>query len=209
MAKLKAEPIRRAEIVKATIHEIGARGSLEVTVAQIARRAGVSSALAHHYFGSKEKIFIATMRHVMAMFGAEVRGALATATTPQGRVEAIIRASFAPGSFRREVVSAWLNFYVLAQTEPEARRLLEVYHRRLSSNLIFGLRPLAGARAAHVAEALGAMIDGVYLRAALKPGARSLDRSAATDLVLASFRREIGQMEGQMGFAQIDLEIAR
>lgn len=193
MAKLSAEPKRRADIVKATIHEIGARGSLEVTVAQIARRAGVSSALAHHYFGSKEQIFIATMRHVLALFGAEVRGALAGATNPRERVEGIVRACFAPGSFRREVVSAWLNFYVLAQTEAEARRLLGIYHRRLNANLIHDLRPLVGPRAATVAEALGALIDGLYLRAALAPSKKSLDRAGATALVLDTLARELGE----------------
>lgn len=191
MAKLSAEPKRRADIVKATIHEIGVKGSLEVTVAQIARRAGVSSALAHHYFGSKERIFLATMRHVLTIFGAEVRGALAAATTNRERVEAIVHASFAAGSFRREVVSAWLNFYVLAQTEPEARRLLSVYHRRLSSNLIHDLRPLVGPRAPRVAEALGAQIDGLYLRAALAPAKNRLDRTAAISLVLDTLMHEL------------------
>lgn len=189
MARPSAEPIRRAAIVKATIQEVGRTGSLEVTVAQIAGRAGVSSALAHHYFGSKEAIFVAAMRHVLTLFGAEVRGALATAQDPRARVEAIVRASFAPGSFRREAVAAWLNFYVLAQTMPEARRLLRVYHARLRSNLVDGLRPLVGDRAGEVAEGLGALIDGVYLRQALTPGAP--DRAGATALVLGHLAREV------------------
>jgi TetR/AcrR family transcriptional repressor of bet genes len=196
LGKLKAEPLRRDEIVRATVLEIGARGSLEVTVAQIARRAGVSSALAHHYFGSKEQIFVATMRHVLSLFGAEVRGALATATDPRSRLEAIIRACFGPTSFRREVVSAWLNFYVLAQTEPQAHRLLRVYHRRLSVNLIFGLRPLVGDRATRIAETIGALIDGLYLRAALAAGPDGrrigLNPDDAIALVHDALSREIG-----------------
>lgn len=52
MPKLGMEPIRRRALVKATIAEIGLAGNLDVTVSQIARRAGMSSALAHHYFGS-------------------------------------------------------------------------------------------------------------------------------------------------------------
>ncbi|MFP4273580.1 MAG: transcriptional regulator BetI, partial [Paracoccaceae bacterium] len=108
MPKLGMEPIRRAALVKATIDEIGAAGSLDVTVAQIARRAGMSSALAHHYFGGKEQIFLAAMRHVLALYGAGVRGALAMADGPQARIEAIVRASFSGDNFRREVISAWL-----------------------------------------------------------------------------------------------------
>ncbi len=190
MARNAVEPIRREAIVKATIQEVARAGSLEVTVAQIARRAGVSSALAHHYFGSKEAIFVAAMRHVLTVFGAEVRGALATADTPRERVEAVVRASFSAASFRRESIAAWLNFYVLAQTMPEARRLLSVYHRRMRSNLVHDLRPLVGERAGDVAEGLGALIDGVYLRQAL--AARSPDRKAATAMVLGYLAREVG-----------------
>ena len=84
----------------------------------------MSSALAHHYFGSKEQIFAAAMRHILTLYGAEVRGALSMAKSPRERVEAIIRASFTPAQFRPEMVSAWLNFYVQAQRSDAARRLL-------------------------------------------------------------------------------------
>lgn len=183
MPKLGMEPIRKAALVKATIDEIGRAGSLDVTVSQIARRAGMSTALAHHYFGNKEQMFLAAMRHVLSLYGAEVRGALAAADGPRGRLKAIVRVSFAAGSFRREVVGAWLNFYVLAQTVPEAKRLLRVYQRRLRSNLLAELRPLLGARALAVAEGVGAMIDGVYIREALSD--RPPDGAGAARLVIA------------------------
>ena len=170
MPKVGMEPIRKAALVKATIVELGRAGSLDVTVSQIAKRAGMSSALAHHYFGSKEEMFLAAMRHVLTLYGAEVRGALAVASTPEGRLRAVLLANFSAGNFRREVIGAWLNFYVLAQTVPEASRLLRVYQGRLRSNLLVGLRPLASAKAEELADGLGALIDGVYLREALKLG---------------------------------------
>lgn len=176
------EPIRKAALVKATITEIGRVGSLDVTVSQIAKRAGMSSALAHHYFGSKDDIFLAAMRHVLTLYGAEVRGALAVAQGPEGRLRAILAASFTAGNFRREVVGAWLNFYVLAQTVPEAKRLLAVYQRRLRSNLLACLRPLAGARADEIAEGLGALIDGLYIREVLKSGPPDTAAAVATAL---------------------------
>lgn len=171
MPKLGMEPIRKEALVKATIVEIGRTGSLDVTVSQIAKRAGMSSALAHHYFGSKEEMFLAAMRHVMTIYGAEVRGALCLAQTPMERVAAVLSASFSPANFRREAIGAWLNFWVLAQSVPQAKRLLAVYQRRLRSNLLVGLRPLAGNRAAAIADGLGALIDGLYLREVLKSGA--------------------------------------
>lgn len=190
MPKLGAEPIRRAALVKATIETVGEAGSLEVTVAQIARRAGMSSALAHHYFGSKEQIFLAAMRWILERYRAEVHGALSMAQGPEQRVRAIVVGSFAQGSFRRETISAWLNFYVLSQTQPEARRLLRVYQRRLRSNLRHELRQVVGARAEVVARGLGALIDGVYIRAALADGAP--DRAYALKIVTEYLDRELG-----------------
>ncbi len=189
MPKVGMEPIRKAALVKATITEIGRVGSLDVTVSQIAKRAGMSSALAHHYFGSKEQIFLAAMRHILTLYGAEIRGALAAADGPGARVEAIVRASFASGSFRREVIGAWLNFYVLAQTLPEAMRLLGIYQGRLHSNLVHALRPMIGDRAEQLARGLGAMIDGVYLREVLKGG--TPDGAAAAAMVLDYLDREL------------------
>ncbi len=167
MPKLGMEPIRRAALVEATIHEIGEHGSLDVTVGAIAKRAGMSSALAHHYFGGKEQIFIAAMRHTLTLYGAEVRGALAMAKTSNERVEAIVRASFSNSNFRPDVIAAWLNFYVLAQKQPDAKRLLTIYQARLRSNLIHALRPALGGRAPEIASRVAALIDGVYLRQSL------------------------------------------
>ncbi len=182
MPKLGMEPIRKAALVKATIVEIGRAGSLDVTVSQIAKRAGMSSALAHHYFGSKEEMFLAAMRHILTLYGAEVRGALALAQGPEQRLNAVLAASFSAANFRREAIGAWLNFWVLAQTVPEAKRLLAVYQRRLRSNLLAGLRPLAGARAETVANGLGALIDGLYLREVLKSGPPDGRAAVATAL---------------------------
>jgi TetR/AcrR family transcriptional regulator, transcriptional repressor of bet genes len=189
MPKLGMEPIRKDALVKATIVEIGRTGSLDVTVSQIAKRAGMSSALAHHYFGSKEDMFLAAMRHVLTLYGAEVRGALAAAEGPEGRVRAILRASFSAGNFRREAVGAWMNFWVLAQSVPEAKRLLAVYQRRLRSNLIHALRPLAGNRAPEIAAGLGALIDGLYLREVLKSG--PADGAAAVAVAIRYLEAEL------------------
>jgi hypothetical protein len=92
-------------------------GSLDVTVSQIAKRAGMSPALAHHYFGSKEEMFLSAMRHILTLYGAEVRGALAGAR-PRRPGAGHSGGQLQPGNFRREAVGAWLNFWVLAQTVP-------------------------------------------------------------------------------------------
>ncbi|MEM9793020.1 MAG: transcriptional regulator BetI [Pseudomonadota bacterium] len=175
------EALRKRELIDATIFEIGQLGSLNVTVSQIARKAGVSSALAHHYFGSKDQIFLAAMRHVLTVFADEVHALRGAAYTPRGRVAAIVRACFSDTNFQPQVISAWLNFYVLAQTSPEAARLLRVYQNRLITNLTHEMRPLADTRAPDIAQGTAAMIDGLYIRHALRSSGP--DGPASVDLI--------------------------
>ena len=185
MPKLGMKPIRQEALVKATISEVAAAGSLDVTVGRIAGAAGVSPALAHHYFGGKDDLFHAAMRRILADYTAATRAALHGAAHPRARLEAVLDAAFAPPNFAGAVVSAWLIFYVQAQRDPAFRRLLRIYHRRLRSNLLSGLRPLIGPAAPEAAEALGAMIDGLYLRAALSDTPRTgAEAVAATRAVL-------------------------
>lgn len=188
--KLGMEPIRRDALVKATIAEIGASGHLDVTVAQIARRAGMSTALAHHYFGGKAQIMLAAMRHLLRGYAAGVRAALSGITDPRARLEALVAANFAAPNFQRETVRAWLNFYVLAESDDEARRLVAIYHQRLHSNLVHDLRRICPERAEAAARHLAALIDGVYLREALAP--RAADGEGAARMVLAALTAEIG-----------------
>lgn len=181
MPKLGAEPVRKAALIHATILTVGRAGSLDVTVAQIAREAGMSTALAHHYFGSKERMFLAAMRHILSQYRETTSVALKMTKTPRERLQAIIQASFAPTHFEHETIAAWLSFYALALVDPEAARLLRVYHRRLHSNLLAALRRLVAAEAEGTARTLGALIDGVYLRAALSD---DYDAAAAERLTL-------------------------
>lgn len=187
MPRVGVEPIRKAALINAAITMVGRTGSLDVTVAQIAREAGMSSALAHHYFGSKDKIFLAAMRQILSTYRDSVRAALARVQTPRARLDAIVTASFDLPNFDRDTIAAWLNFYALALIDPEAARLLRVYRGRLRSNLLTALIPLVPLRARDVAETLGALIDGVYLRAALS----EKTDAAAAERIVQDFLREI------------------
>ncbi|WP_328795420.1 choline-binding transcriptional repressor BetI [Jannaschia marina] len=178
MPRIGMEPQRREALVRATIAEIAASGARDITVARIAKRAGMSPALAHHYFGSKEQMLLAAMRRILSDFGREARRAMAGAETPRARLQAIVETSFGPANFDPEVVAAWLNFYVQAHRDPEARRLLHIYHARLRSNLVHALRPLS-TDPEGLAEGIGALIDGLYMRQALRRRALATETSVA------------------------------
>ncbi len=182
MPRIGMEPVRRKALISAAIDAIHDRGMAQVTMGEIARRAGVSAALAHHYFGGKDQLLLATMRHLLTELGEEIQGRLSEATTPSERIAAVIRGNFAACQFRPAVISSWLAFYVQAQNDPEARRLLRVYTRRLESNLLHSLRELTTREhAANIAETAASLIDGLWIRRSLAD--RDPDPEGAARLV--------------------------
>ncbi len=195
MPKVGMEPVRRKALVDAALQAIGDHGSLAVTMQEIAKSAGVSPALAFHYFGSKDQLLIETMRSLLRQLAEVTTEQLRKAETPRARVSAIIHASFGEEQFTPVTIAAWLAFYVEAQRSPETRRLLNVYARRLNSNLVDALKLLCGpARAATIAEGTAAMIDGLYIRQALNSG--STDISGATALVEDYVTTQLTQHKG-------------
>ena len=180
MPKIGMEPIRRKALVDAALKTIGHHGSLTVTMSEIAREAGVSPALAHHYFGSKDQLLIEAIRSLLRQLRADTVVALKGSRTARERVSSVIRVSFQADQFAPEIVAAWLAFYSEAQRSEEVRRLLALYARRLHSNLMSGLAPLCGsADAGRIADGAAAMIDGLYIRQSLKAAPLSIDASVA------------------------------
>ena len=194
MPKLGMEPIRRKALIAAAIDAIHARGMAQVTMGDIASRAGVSAGLAHHYFGGKDQLLLATMRHLLSELGDEIQTRLAEAEGPQDRIRAVVRGNFAAGQFCPAVISAWLAFYVAAQNDPEARRLLRVYARRLESNLLHALRELTSDdNAAQIAEMAAALIDGLWIRRSLSR--QNADPDSAVKLVERAIFRALDRSD--------------
>ena len=96
-------------------------------------------------------------------------------------LSAIVGASFSPLQFAPGTVAAWTIFYVRAQSSPANSRLLRIYVARLRANLVHALRSLVQRRDLDgAAEAIGAMIDGLYLRQGLRKG--EADAAAAISI---------------------------
>lgn len=168
MPKLGMAPIRRKQLVAAAIAVIHEDGFARATVARIARRAGVSSGIVHHYFADKDDLLLSTMRSLLADLRADAVARLATAATPADRVNAVIDASFGDAQFEDGVFSVWLALYGNARRSERLQRILMLYHSRLHTNLLYNLRRLmTTGEAERTAEGMAAMVDGLWLRYAL------------------------------------------
>lgn len=191
MARPTVEPQRRQAMIGAAIEAIHAQGSLDVTVRDIAQRAGFSPALAHHYFGGKDDLLLAVMRQLLGDLARETSARLRGVADGRARLRAILSASFGAEQFQPATISAWLAFYDMAQRNAQARRLLRVYFRRLESNLAEALSRIAPRKTAReIAVGAGAMIDGLYLRQGL--GGATPDGAAAARAVEAFIAARLG-----------------
>jgi TetR/AcrR family transcriptional repressor of bet genes len=191
MPKMGMEPIRKRQLIEATIASIHAHGLADTTVATISREAGVSPGIIHHYFGGKDALLAATMRALLVEWRGYVVVALRAAQGPRARIEAIIDASFAEGQFQPQVIVTWLAFWGQAPHDTLLMRMQRLYAHRLKSNLRFDLKRLVGEpRASHVALGLAAMIDGLWLSCAL--GRPRLRGEAARALARDYLNRQLG-----------------
>ncbi|MCP1313031.1 MULTISPECIES: transcriptional regulator BetI [unclassified Halomonas] len=186
MPKVGMQPIRREQLIKATMAAINDVGLAEATVMRIARHAGVSAGIISHYFGGKDGLLEATMRQILTDLSqavAERRRALSD-DSPGAHIGAIIEGNFDRTQVSGPAAKTWLAFWASSMHHPALARLQTINDRRLYSNLCHQFRRvLPREQAREAASTLAAMIDGLWLRGALAP--QGLDADAARRLALA------------------------
>jgi len=179
------EDTRRRQLVEVTIDSLAELGYVGTTLAQIAVRAGVSPGLVAHYFGDKDGLLDAAFRSLARRVGDQVRARLRHVSTPRARIQAVIDANLAPEEFEQRTGTAWLAFWGQVLQVPSLKRVQSVYQQRTLSNLRSSLKKLMPVEdAERLAAMIAAMIDGVWLRAALS-GWREADSESARAMLTA------------------------
>jgi betaine-aldehyde dehydrogenase len=179
------EETRRRQLVEVTIDSLAELGYVGTTLARIAARAGVSPGLVAHYFGDKDGLLDAAFRALARRVGNHVRARLRQVGTPRGRIQAVIDGNLAPEEFEQRTGTAWLAFWGQVLQVKSLRRVQSVYQQRTLSNLRSSLKKLVPAdEARRLASMIAAMIDGVWLRAALS-GWGEADSESARALLTA------------------------
>jgi TetR/AcrR family transcriptional repressor of bet genes len=164
------QPIRRSQLIAATLEAVDQVGMGDASIAYIARIAGVSNGIISHYFKDKNGLLEATMRYLMSSLNSGVRERRAALTddSPRAHLRGIIEGNFDDSQVSGPAIKTWLAFWAASMHQPALRRLQRINDRRLDSNLCCQFRrvlPLADARAA--ARGLCSLIDGLWLRGAL------------------------------------------
>ena len=181
----EVEEARTVQLIEVTIDSLAEVGFVGSTLAQIASRAGVSPGLVAHYFGDKDGLLEATFRTLSRRISDRMKERSSAAHTPRGRIQAVIDANLATEEFDKRTGIAWLAFWGQVLHVEGFRRVQAVYQRRMLSNLTHALRKLVPATEARsLAAMIAAMIDGVWLRAALSDW-KEADSESARALLTA------------------------
>jgi betaine-aldehyde dehydrogenase len=197
------EDTRRAQLIEVTLDSLADVGYVGTTLAQIARRAGVSPGLVAHYFGDKEGLLEAAFRTLARTLAARMRAQLALAGTPRERVQAVIDTNLAPEEFDRRTGTAWLAFWGQVLHVHGLKRVQTAYQRRMLSNLRNDLRSMIpGDDARSLASMIAALIDGVWLRAALSQW-QEADSESARALLTAFVEGRLKDLAAQAGLAAV------
>ena len=176
--KVGMGPVRREQIVRATVRCLAREGYTRLTMKKVAREAGVSQGILHYYFADKRAMLAATLEVVTRDLDRRVIAAQSrTSREPAARLRALVRACLDVAVRRPEFWVVFVEFWGEMLHDRRLRDLNSAVYtrtRRLLGRLIAEgvrtghFRAVDPARAAAVVLGL---IDGLSLQLTFDPEA--------------------------------------
>src|SRR3989454_4725323 len=129
--KVGVAPLRREQIVRATIRCLARDGYAGLTMKKVARTAGVSQGILHYYFADKRAILVAALEMVMADLDRRVAAAQARGPRdPRARLRALITACLRLATEAREFWVVFVEFWGEMMHDRRLREINAALYRR-------------------------------------------------------------------------------
>ncbi len=90
MPKVGMEPIRKKQVINATLECISELGFEKLTIESVAKKAGISKGVVGYYFKGKEDLILQSFRAFLDHYNKKVAEALSTETSALKMLEAMI-----------------------------------------------------------------------------------------------------------------------
>jgi AcrR family transcriptional regulator len=188
----------RERILDAAIERIVSDGIDAVRIARIAIDAGVSTALVHYHFATREALLAEALEHSFTLAGDTRTVDTGDAPAVQRLREMVEQCLPLPGAQERDWV-LWVELWLRAVRHPDLRptavHLYARMHAWLRDAIADGVESgeLAECDADAVADRVLALIDGYGVRALLGDPAMPLER--AREELWAVLARDVGLAE--------------
>jgi AcrR family transcriptional regulator len=164
------EEERRLTLLKAAFREVAEKGFADVTLDDIARRAGVSKGVTLYYFSSKEDLFRRLFGWLVDSIHARMREAVSERSDPVEKLRALVAITFPSPSKNRAFFRAFVDFCGLAARREGFREVTERFYRgcrEIDGAIVEdGIRRGIFARreAASAASTVRAIFDGLMMQ---------------------------------------------
>jgi AcrR family transcriptional regulator len=174
----------RRRILDAAVRRIAREGIDEVRIARIAMDAGVSAALVHYHFDSREALLVEALEHSFEIAGDQRMAASGgPAAPPEARLRTLIDACLPEPGVQRDDFLLWAELWLRAARRPElsavAGRLYARLHAWTREVIDDGVArgSFAAIDSARVTDRLLALIDGYGVRVLMGDDAMPLERA--------------------------------
>jgi len=182
MPKLGMEPIRKAQLIDATLESVERYGLQNTTVATICKIAGLSPGIISHYFGGKQQLIEATVWYLIKSLQTELLKKLneQPGVGHKERLNLLIDSNFSQIQTTTKASATWLSFWAQACHDPALARLQLINERRLFSNIKYSIKHLVEEDVVDIkSHTLAAMIDGLWMRGSLEYGTVDLEQASS------------------------------
>ena len=142
MPKVGMEPIRRQQLIDATLESVAEVGLHATTINSISKRAGLSSGIISHYFGGKQGLIEATVRFLLNNLKTSLISKTQQPCSAEERLMFIVEANFSIIQQQTSSTKTWLSFWAQSMHDEQLHRLQTVNAKRLYSNLAFSFKTL-------------------------------------------------------------------
>jgi len=161
---------RRLALFKAAFREVAEKGFAEVTLDDIARRAGVSKGVTLYYFASKEDLFRRLFGWLVDSIHARMREAVSERTDPIEKLQALVAITFPSPSKNRAFFRTFVDFCGLAARREGFREVTARFYegcREIDGAIVEeGMRRgvFATREPASAASTVRAIFDGLMMQ---------------------------------------------
>ena len=160
--------IRRLELSRAAFEAVVQFGLRGTTLERVGEIAGVSKGVVLHHFKNKSALLEAVFRRSNSVLSMSLVELYQHTETPYERLWAIAHANFSEPIYKKEVCQAWVALLSEVPRNLNCQRVQAVNNARIKSNLSHELKHFLSPEAVpDVANILGILIDGIWVRAGL------------------------------------------
>ena len=197
MSRKSVAPQRRRQIVEALFKCLAEKGHQNITVKDIAKRAGLHYGVIHYYFKSKDEIVSALADSLVSKYEGLMLERVQAIDSASGKLQAALDFLVDEFIFNKRLNRVFYNLVQMAFEQKTVRKALRkqlrIYRSRIAEVVAKGIE--TGEFVSHdpveSATLMVAVIEGMALQWMIEP--RALDRATGRRLVEEAIDRCIKQ----------------